>query len=155
VHQSIPSEELDFHEVTAKILDTEPFLKFSQALRKTSFEMNEDVRLLFEVPATISYQGRSITTTCGNISYSGLFLHSSLPPIEAQPGDSLDIRLHFEGEAGTFETQGDVAYTIQREQATKLGIKAGIGIRLRPNEEQRLRWEDLVRLFHKKSFLSS
>ncbi len=154
-HQSFPSERLDYHEITAKILDEAPFLKFSKALRKTSFEMNEDVRLLFEVPVTVSHQDHSAETTCGNISYSGLFLNSPLPKIEPQPGDLIDIHLHFKDEVGTFETQGNVVYSIPQKQATRLGIKAGIGIRLQQDEEQRLRWEDLVKQFHQASFLSS
>jgi len=149
-HHVSALDSLDYFELKCRVLDEVQFRKFIHGLSRTSREMKEDLRINVEAPVKARLDGKKFDAVCRNISRGGLFLAITGKAPEIVTLDTIDMRIDFPPPIGQIECSGEVVYVMDDDEAERLDIVAGAGIRLDcEDEERRFKWEDILQAFHK------
>gem|GEM_PF-2827140 len=149
-HHVSALDSLDYYELHCRVYDEELFQSFISGLSKTSREMKEDLRINIEIPVKARLEGKKFDATCRNVSRGGLFLAITGKAPEIVTLDTIDMRIDFPAPIGPIECTGEVVYVIEDDEAARLDIASGVGIRLDcEDEEHRYKWEDILMQLHK------
>jgi hypothetical protein len=150
IRRLIPSQNLDYFEMKAELLENGGgYRQFLASARRTARELKEDVRLILTAPVDITVAARRFRSRLENVSYGGLFIVSD-GSIRMLTGDHLDIAVFMPEQDSPIELAGHVVYTMNQEQAERMGAQAGVGVQLALNDEQNVRWEAVVRDLHRR-----
>lgn len=149
VRRLVPSENLDYFEMWAQLENPDDsYRRFLGSARKTARELKEDVRLLVRLPVEVSLGARRFRSHLENVSFGGVFLFCETPQTLCG-GERPRLELSLPGAEEPLVLEGEVVYTLDSEQAIRLGAAPGAGIRLALDEASLLRWEELVGQLHR------